>query len=886
MAGPGASDTPFVGRERGLSELAAWLDSVSEGSAPPIVLEGEAGLGKSRLVAEALGRAEGPRAIEVAFAEIPPPGTASPAEDLFRQVVGDGPDRARRALAALDEAAGVHRAGILDLAHQLDPAEGESQERVQPEEARRNRWLALAALLRASARERPLVVVVEDLHRAGEGETDLVDFLADALGDVPAGLLLTGRPPIERLPDGARVVALEPLSDEAARRIVDALAVEIPAEARRDLARRGQGNPLFLEELALAAREGAEIPSTLQGIVRSRIDRLKPAEQGLLRMASVLGHRFPETLLARVHALEEDAPPFDETVEALEQAGYLEPAENGERRFRHALVREVVYRGILSRVMRVLHESAARIGAEVFDRPDAEAAFFAHHWWEADRPGEAAPWLWRAGREAWEAFDLAGAERWLARGVEAVEREPGALDREEIARLHEIAGSVAFHRGRLDEASDRAEALAALGEAAGEPTWAARALELLGRVEWNRGRLDEARNTFRAGLERLPDAAGRVAADLHNDLGVVHYYRGDAGQARHHYDRALSIREAEGDGSGMAKVLSNLGNVWIDLEDDLDRAAALYERALELAAEAGDRRLVCSATLNLGRAGLERGDFHAAIRRLLDGQATAEEIGWPYARLLAMLNRAQALVWLGRIGVALPLYEEIRREGETALDAVGRFNARAYLFDLWIRAAEEDRAAALLEEACGIAEREDLEEVADEVALLEGRLAAARGEWPAAAEAFELAEDAARRLEHEATGRTARAHRVRAAARAGLASPGDPPRYDGARRPLAALLRYLAADARAARSPDREAAEALRDAGAAAAGLGDPGLERAALERAGEVLESIGDGRAADDAFGRAATAMRALADELPPELRERFLAHPRNARLGGRPAT
>lgn len=879
----------FVGRDEEMAAAVAWIGSIVSGGAGTLLVEAEAGAGKTRLVAEALaGAGHRTTSLEITFHPVRRPGAAAAAAQLFHDLVpGSGADEQRAALELLGEDADEHRSGVLGLAMEANPDAGlEPPPETDPETARRSRWFALHALLARLARDRPVILVVEDVQWADAGSLELFDFLLPTLPE-RVGAILTGRPPIELdgVPDAARRIRLRPLGEADARAILGPHWYEMSSKARTDLLRRSQGNPLFLQELVHAVEAGGDdatrLPGSLEAIIRSRIDRLSPPLQSLLQMAAVLGTRFPGELLERIWSLDSHAIPYEVGIVALEKEGFIEKGSEGERRFRHALTQEVAYRGLLHRVRKVLHESAARIGEDVLaGRIESEAPFFAHHYWEAGLVDRAAPHLWRAGKAAAERFDLATAEKFLRRAAEAFEAHPDSLDDPETrADFCETIGFVLLQRGALDDAEAWFNRLEELGQEFGRPRWRVQGTEYRGRIAWYRGQLDDAATLFEEGLEALPEEAGRLAADLHNGLGIVWLYRGDPDEAARHHRRALGIREELGDLQGRAKSHLNLGNVSIELAEDVDGAHHHYDRARALAEEVGDRQLRATALANLGRIEMERGRWNEAIDRFREARERAAEIGWTYGRYLCLQNQAYCETWLGHIGKAVRRLEACRQGGDGVLEPVNRINTRLYLFEAWHRALDDEKASAMVREARALFESLGVDEMEDEVRLLEGRERAGAGEWEEAARAFAASADVAERLSHHRVHRTARAHRRRAEARAGARLSPPPEERADDPPPVRLLLRYLEADAAATRSPSAGTARELEAVATAAVDeTSDRWLERAALDRAATTWRAAGEHERARAALDRAGAAARSLADDLPDELRAAFLAHPRNS--------
>ncbi|HET6362321.1 MAG TPA: adenylate/guanylate cyclase domain-containing protein [Gemmatimonadota bacterium] len=899
------TETPFVGRVEELLELGRFLEDVSSGQPASLLIEAEAGGGKTRLVEEALSRFTGElRRIDLRFTSVRLPGQRAAPSEIFHQLFpADEGDPVERALTLLGDEAERDRAGILMLAEASDAEEARLEE-TDPATARQNRWIAIASLLQRMSRERPLLLWVEDAHWVDEAAGEFLGFLLLLLADDPASLLVTGRPEVEGawLPRGIGRLTLSPLDEESARALLGDLSAdpaELGVESWRELIRRSQGNPLYLEQLARSLRESggkSAVPGTVQGLIMERIDRLAAPIQVLLQMAAVLGTRFSAQLLRRMYALEPDRVDFDAGLRDLEDAGFLVAADE-ERiawAFRHALTQEVAYGGLLLRVRKVLHESAARLGEDVFaERLDSEAAFFAHHYWEAGLARDAAPHLWIAGRAAAEAYELPAAELFLGRLAEAaresgVEGTEALLTADDRARFLEMYGKVLLHRGRLDDADVQFRALEREGESAGRGEWVSRGLEYRGRTAWYRGELDTAEDLFERGLGRLPSGQHQIEADLHNDLGIVYYYRGRPDDAFAQHTAALDLRKGLGDRLGMAKSYTNIGNLLADFRDDLEGAEEHYRLALEMAKAVGDRQMQYSAVFNLATILTDRGQWVQAIEMFRQGERLLEEIGWGHARYQNILRQAEIEIALGRIDAALRHLQACLSRGDAVLEPVNRVNTRSSLFDAYLRACDDESAEVSIGEARRLVDELHVDEALEGVLLREGRLRASQGRWVDAAAAFEGAAEVARSQNHASVAALADAHRSRALAYAGGPAQGGSGirPAEGARgeerkkTPARAVIDFLYADAGAERDPTSGIAASLERVADEAARLADPGLERAAAARLSQVWRILGDEAAAAAAIDRAARAMAVIEAGLSKDMAEAFAAHPRNASL------
>jgi tetratricopeptide (TPR) repeat protein len=442
-------DAPFVGRDSEL-RLLQWAYERAAGEPAPTLATvlGGAGVGKTRLVLEAAGRLEGDPAVLVG--RCLPYGNGStfwPLAEVVRQAAGigleDPPGPATAKLAALLEGAAPEGSLVAERIGQLIGLEAD------PAPIEQAAW-STSRLLEALAAERPLVVVLDDLHWAEPTFLDLVEALGDGLRAAPVLLVAVARPELlEQRPawSGGRTNAvtmlLEPGPDESGA-LLDGLAGDgaLPATARERITRAAGDNPLFIEELlATLVEEGrlrrqaggwvvagdlaaSETPPTIQALVAARLDRLDARDRDVLERAAVVGQAFEQGTVAEL------SPP-DARAEVPDRLGRLVrreflrpaparlPAEAGYQ-FRHLLVRDAVYQSVPKHVRADLHERLAglleaRAGARVREYEE----IVGHHLEQAWRClAELGP-LDRRGRElgARAAGRLAAAgRRALARG--------------------------------------------------------------------------------------------------------------------------------------------------------------------------------------------------------------------------------------------------------------------------------------------------------------------------------------------------------------------------------------------------------------------------------------------------------------------------------------
>jgi len=438
----------FIGRAAELEHLAARRRAAGESRGGAVLVLGEAGIGKSRLVQEFRRRFGGGRSTLV---------TATCREFGQRPL-----EPLAALLAQLDRS----------VSHPLDGAAASKVEQTA----------AILGAFERSAWRQTTTVVVEDIHwaqaelmqmlaivaeRAANRRLLLIATCRDA--DVePSGTTFTGFARLMREPS-LSVLRLEPLggtdlSDLLQGALGDSGA-SVPAQTLDNVRRRSGGNPLFAEELlrhAVDQRRAAArslrlpaLPISLQGVIRERLRRCAPAERALLDAASVFGLRFRVDLLA-----EFSAPAQADVSEALRRLLDLQlvvPVEHEPRayEFRHALTRDVVYGDLPAPEAHALHR---RIAESIETRPDANAhvELLAHSFWEAGMVERAAPYCEGAGDAAVAQFADEEAALWYERAASGSRGNPADVGRvlgkaaEAIARLSDLERAIPLFRRAID----------------------------------------------------------------------------------------------------------------------------------------------------------------------------------------------------------------------------------------------------------------------------------------------------------------------------------------------------------------------------------------------------------------------------------------------------
>ncbi|MEU7001253.1 AAA family ATPase [Nonomuraea sp. NPDC046570] len=522
----------FVGRQAELAALAAAHAGARE-AARAVLVTGEAGIGKSRLVAEFTGRLVGTLVVE---------GAADPGAPPYAPFVGVLRRLVRAAGADVLPSGG--RRGLARLLPELGEVEA------VPDLGRARLYEEILVLVERAA---PLVMVLEDLHWSDPCSRELLVFLLRNVQRPGVLVVATAREarglwPLLRLPN-LQVIAPPPLGRaEIAAQLGGLLGREPAKDTLDHVVRRSEGNPLFVEALAGA---GGGTSAALRELLLAEATRLPPPSRDVLKYAAVAGPRPDHDLLRRLARLDDQA--LDDALRPVVAARLLVVRDDGYA-FRHTLIREAIYDELPPGERIRLHRRCAE---ELADRPEPAT----DHWQEAGELGAAFDAAWRARRyervlELWDAV-----------------QRPAARAGADRARVYELAAETALRTGSAGRAEDLvSRALAAL-DARAAPERAAHLLELRVAVRDQLGEdgLDDLREAV-----RLAPSSPRLAA-----LADTLAWNGRDADARAHARQALTA-----DPPVRARALVTLATLEARA-GDLESATDLYIEASHTARNAG-----------------------------------------------------------------------------------------------------------------------------------------------------------------------------------------------------------------------------------------------------------------------------------------------------------
>jgi pimeloyl-ACP methyl ester carboxylesterase/tetratricopeptide (TPR) repeat protein/class 3 adenylate cyclase len=602
--------TAFVGRDKEISALTEASSAAVGGEGRFVSVVGEAGTGKSRLLFEFKRQidAERLRVLDGRCLEGAVKGSFVPFVDVLRTRLGiergsipTADEILESVLSISTELEGfvpfyLHLLGVESDDHPVPDLEGRQKKLAILD--------ALIALITIDAERKPVALLLENWQHSCEGSREVLRRLTELAPAHRLLIVVTARPepglgwgsPACHVP-----VNMGPLSFEASDQLVrSALGAEsLPPALAEHLHARTGGNPLFLEEVCrtLAAEscfrieagavhmtcalDSLELPDTVQGVIRTRLDALDPATRSVLTHAAVVGREFSEEVL---RGALDDAPALDEALSSLKDLGLIQQvgvSPNITYRFTHAPVREVAYESLLRHRQKELHQKVAEVIEERYPENldqhlDRLASHFAAAgvWWKAVLYGQ------RAAERAEDLSQFADALELLDETLEAASRLPSREEREEV-RLR-----ILFKQERLCETVGRRERQQGIcGELVRllEPGGAS---ERLAEAYLRQGDLYTLTHEFRL-AERELSSSLRVARQLADraaernalrSIGLLRWHQERNEEAISLQEQTLAIDRELGDPEGMMIELSNLGN--------LHKGLGRYDEALEFLVEA------------------------------------------------------------------------------------------------------------------------------------------------------------------------------------------------------------------------------------------------------------------------------------------------------------
>jgi len=720
--------TAMVGRDADLDELRRAFERASGGEPSAVLIEGEAGIGKTRLLREFLGDVAASADIHVG--RCLDLGTArsayGPLISILRSIVG------RTGVAEARTAVGVGAEALRMLVPEL--GDGATQRELTSPDALRG---AVITLIEAAAERAPQVIVIEDVHWTDDSTLGMLSFLLRTLQSGRVLVVITCRSDDVRRGDAvsrfiaettrARLIERLPLhrlDANATRQLVRQIAGDALTEpALERLMERVEGVPFFIEEVACCA--AGPLPDSLRDMLLVRFDQLDDDARHVVRVASGAEGMLSHTLLAELARLPDDR--FDDAIRAAVQGGMLSVDED-QYAFRHALLREAVHDDLLPGERARLHRAYAEVleaRAALLDRCDRSS--LAHHWRLAQVPDRALIASIAAMQEAKSRFAFASAARFGELALELWEQVPDAETVVGSSHVHLMRqiGSILRNAGEAERALSVAERALELVDAGADidPAEHARLLRDKAQYRSNLG-LPGSKELYVQALEIVDAAVDdlRLHATLLNQIAGKHMLASMPREAIITATRALEIAQQADDPYEISVAHNLRGTCWAYL-GRLDQAFADYreaERFASLSNGGAELRYQVNYSDILGllgrhheafevaeagvakarELGVERASGTLMVQNMVEPLLTLGDLEGAKARLSAVpigkpqvlndqyvvLTRIRVLAWHGEVDEA----ERLREEWMPSLHRTGELERQA-----WYRIIENEVALAV-----------------------------------------------------------------------------------------------------------------------------------------------------------------------------------------------
>lgn len=662
---------PIIGRESELRQLRQVVDRlVTEHQGGLVLLLGEAGMGKSRITSELKNSLypDDVRVIEGRSLTYRKSIAYWIFQDMLRNYLGvstETPDAEVRQ-RLVDEVRLLfpnhlewrERLPYLEHLLSLEPSDAGASERIKYLDAgqlRQQIFLTIRDLLISETRQKPVLLILEDLHWADDASVELVQFLLESVRQAPLLIYAISRPyeggAVKALTERARArlgsnflsIRLQALPPEHSKELFHALLFvpDFPESFREGIIARAAGSPFYLEEILRMLIEnnmiyqdgqnwrmtpGADpsaigVPDTLQDLILARFDRLTQPHRRVLQTAGVIGYQFNSGVLKSVLA---PLPP--EVVQAsldwLVEHEFIWPDTGSfgeDYIFKHVLVSDAVYSTLLQRDRRELHLTVGQAIEQIYaDRIEGQVELLASHFLRSSRLDLALHYLILAGQKAARDFANEQARQHYIQALSLLPRV--TYTPQQAQQIHLGLGDALVVAGEYQAARDQyITALEILGDPGPGEVEAVRQGSIFHRkiaITFERqGDYDKAM----ARLVAAEDILGKdetsfqtERASILSDIGYIYSRRGKLDQAELTFIKALALAEKNNQIDLIASILNRLGGICYQ-RDDLQQAAHYVTRSLELREKISDIVNVARSYNNLGLMKWKQGELDAAL---------------------------------------------------------------------------------------------------------------------------------------------------------------------------------------------------------------------------------------------------------------------------------
>lgn len=733
-----ATLAPFTGRNAELSSLETAVREAATGAGRMVLVVGEAGMGKSRIIHELRERVRHTDA-RVLLGRCRSYGGVSPylpIVEFLRDIIGAAPDEDGNQLAAKIRRIDSSLEPFLPLYLHLLSARSEAYpvpRHLQGEDLHAAMVDAVIAMVMTAARQSPLLLLLEDWHWADNASREVLQRLAEIVDSLPIAIIVATRPEpavLAELGSLGTIVQLGALERSSTAILMTALldADRIGDALVAGVHDRTGGNPFFIEQVVHTLHEegaivtkGGEttltrdieslrLPDTVQAVIRARIDRLDGDSREVLRIASVIGREFGRTVLVAAVPREIDTLRALERLRnaALVQQVHVVPEPV--YRFKHVLTQEVAYGSLLAHQRQAAHGAIGQALEREAGHVDDLAETLAHHFGQAESWAAAVKYGTRAAERLSALSQYANALAMFERLQTWVSHLPDDAARRDVMadilleqeRLCETLGQRERQQQIIDE-------LISLLAPHGASSRLAEAYVRQGDLLTLLKRFDAADRALNTVLRLSRDGGDKVLErNALRSLGLLRWHQDRHRDALAIAETTLEINRSLGDDLAAAGDLSNIGNILRGM-GELDRARAVFEEALEMPALQRDPTLMPSIMHNLALVHRASGDLDLALDYLQRADDLRREKLLPLGRAIHLTTIAHIHLQQGDADKALQIYRQAVELSRRSRHADGLAQSLRLLGELQFGLQQDDVAAVanLLEAATLFAQLED-----------------------------------------------------------------------------------------------------------------------------------------------------------------------------------
>jgi class 3 adenylate cyclase/tetratricopeptide (TPR) repeat protein len=694
----------FVGREKSISSLMEAYEKTQSGSGQIVGIVGEAGVGKSRLLLEFKKRLTNDNFIYLEGRCLQYGGSMVylPVLDILRSYfeIKDGDQellikkKMEKKILQLDE----KLKGALPAFHALLSLKGEDQsyQKLEPIQKREKAFEANRDLLVRESQDRPIILVVEDLHWIDKTSEEFFGYLIEWLANTQILLVLLYRPEYTHTWGSKSYytkIGLTQLTSQSSAELIQAILYDCEIEPGLEtlILNRSAGTPLYIEELTQSLLENGkiqreqnqcflavepkdiQIPDTIQGIIAARMDRLEDNLKRTMQVASVIGRDFAFRILQTITGVREELKSYLLNLQGLEFIYEKSLFPELEYIFKHALMQEVAYNSLLHKKKKEIHGKIGEAIEQLYtERLEEFYEILAYHFVQAEGWEKAFLYLSKSGNKARQAFANQEAIGFYTKAIDVSNRiTPALQEKEELLSIYEGRGLVWLLLFKLDEAIDDFQIMRQIACASGNKR---KEGESLGHLAL-------------AHLEKLSE----------EHFPFVEQYA----------QAAIQLSQQTGDQKILAKGLSSLGIV-NQASGNLIEADRNLEASLKISRREGFKESSSQSMSFLGLQAYWQGHFERAVSFGRDGLAVSRDIHDGFHELLTLGNLAFAHWGVGDYSEAFRILHDgirVARERDSWLGAGRMMNTLGWLhseFGDVAQAMEYDQESAKLGQAYGI----------------------------------------------------------------------------------------------------------------------------------------------------------------------------------------